>query len=153
MPSTGAPIQSPPPSAPPSPPGGCSKTQLEWAGSWQPGTYGSVDERTEQICGSYVLGADPDPIMIFFARVWGPLASARAEAASLLQLLLDVRQRYGHRVHLLIFVDCLIVLDILRNWGHSDLHPGPKEVIHFAVVCPRIAELRQWAGNITLLKP
>ena len=63
-----------------------------------------------------------------------------------------MRQRFGHRVHLLIFVDCLVVLDILRKWGHNDFHPGPKEVIHFTVVRPLIAELRQWAGNITLLK-
>jgi ribonuclease HI len=90
--------------------------------------------------------------MVFSARVGGPLASARAEAASLLQLLLDVRQRYGYHVHLLIFVDCLVVLDILRKWGHSDFHPGPKEVIHFTVVRPLIAELCRWAGNITLLK-
>ena len=93
--------------------------------------------------GAYVLGADPDPVMVFSARVGGPLASARAEAASLLQLLLDVKQRYGHHAHLLIFVDCLVVLDILRKWGHSDFHPGPKEVIHFTVVRPLIAELRQ----------
>ena len=116
------------------------------------GTDGSVDESTEQMGGAYVLGAGPDPTMVFSARVGGPLASARAEAASLLQLLLDVRQRYGHHVHLLIFVDCLVVLDILRKWGRSDFHPGPKEVIHFTVIRPLIEELRQWAGNITLLK-
>ena len=46
------------------------------------GTDGSVDERAEQMGAAYVLGADPDPITTFFARVGGPLASARAEAAS-----------------------------------------------------------------------
>ena len=49
----------------------------------------------------------------FHARVGGPLVTARADAASILQLLRDVRQHYIHRVHLLIFVDCLVVLDIL----------------------------------------
>ncbi len=44
----------------------------------------------------YVLGADPLPIISFFARVGGLLASARAEAASLLQLVRDVRQRYSN---------------------------------------------------------
>jgi hypothetical protein len=101
---------------------------------------------------AYVLGTDPDPTMFFFARVGGPLASARAEAASLLQLLQDVRRRYGHRVHLLIFVDCLVILDILRKWGRSDFHPNPKEIIHFTVIRPLLDELRQWTGNITLLK-
>ncbi len=102
--------------------------------------------------GAYLFCADPDPIMIFSAPVGGPLASARAEAASPLQLLLDVQQRYGHHVHLLIFVDCLVVLDILRKWGRSDFNPGPKEVIHFTVVLSLITELWQWAGNNTLLK-
>ncbi len=73
-----------------------------------------VDERTEVMGAGYVLGADPLPIISFFARVGGPLASARVEAASLLQLLRDVRQRYSNQVHLLIFVDCLVVLDIIR---------------------------------------
>ena len=63
-----------------------------------------------------------------------------------------IRGTFGHHIHLLIFVDCLVELDILRKWGHSDFLPGPKEVIHFTVVRPLIAELRQWAGNITLLK-
>ena len=73
----------------------------------------------------YVLGADTEPIISFSARVSGPLASARAEAASLLQLLQDVLQRFGSQVHLLIFVDCLVILDILRKWGRSDFHPSP----------------------------
>jgi hypothetical protein len=83
------------------------------------GTDGSVDERTEVMGAGYVLGADPLPIISFFTRVGGPLASARAEAASLLQLQRDVRQRYSNQVHLLIFVDCLVVLDIIRKWGQG----------------------------------
>ncbi len=71
----------------------------------------------------YVLGTDPVPIMAFSARVGGPLSTARAEAASLLQLLLDVQQHYSHQAHLLVFVDCLVVLDILQKWGRSDFHP------------------------------
>ncbi len=63
------------------------------------GTDGSVDERSEQMGAAYVLGTDHDTTMFFFARVGGPLASARAEAASLLQLLRD-RRSYGHHVHL-----------------------------------------------------
>ena len=74
----------------------------------------------------YVLGADSAPLMAFSASVGGPLATARAEAASLLQLLLDVRQHYSH--HLLVFVDCLVVLDILQKWGHSDFHLGPRRL-------------------------
>jgi ribonuclease HI len=99
-----------------------------------------------------VLGADPLPIISFFAKVGGPLASARAEAASLLQLLRDVRQLYSNQVHLLIFVDCLVVLDIIRKWGRSDFHPSPKEVVHFAIIYPLLQELRQWLGRVTLVK-
>jgi len=116
------------------------------------GTDGSVDLRAERMGAGYVLGAGPDPIAIYFARVGGPLASARAEAASLLQLLRDVGGRYGRHVHLLIFVDCLVILDILRKWGRSEFHPDPKEIIHFTVIYPLIEELRQWTGNITLFK-
>ncbi len=116
------------------------------------GTDGSVDERTEVMGAGYVLGAGPLPIISFFARVGGPLASARAEAASLLQLLRDVRQWYSNHVHLLIFVDCLVVLDIIRKWGRNDFHPSPKEVVHFAVIYPLLQELRQWLGRVTLVK-
>jgi hypothetical protein len=84
-----------------------------------------VDERNEVMSAGYVLGAEPQPIISFFARVGGPLASTRAEAASLLQLLRDVRQRYSNRVHLLIFVYCLVVLDIIRKWRRNDFHPSP----------------------------
>ena len=84
----------------------------------------------------------------------GPLASARAEPVSLLQLLRNVRRRYGNNAHLLIFVDCLVILDILGKWGHSNFHPNPKQIMHFTVVPgrPLIDELRQLAKNITLLK-
>ena len=116
------------------------------------GTDGSVDERAELMGAGYVLGDDPVPTLTFHARVGGPLASARAEAASLLQLLKDVRLRYIRQVHLLIFVDCPVILDILRKWGRSDYHPGPKEIIHFTVLRPLLEELRQWRGTVTLVK-
>ena len=103
-----------------------------------------MDEQAELMGAGYVLGDDPVPILTFHARVGGPLAS---EAASLLQLLKDVRLCYIHRVHLLIFVDCLVILDIMRKWGRSDYHPGPKEIIHFTVLRPLLEELRQWCGT------
>ena len=68
------------------------------------GTDGSVDECYAVMSAGYVLGTESQPIISFFARVGGPLASTRAEAASLLQLLRDVRHRFRNRVHLLIFV-------------------------------------------------
>ena len=123
----------------------------EWDGLVA-GTDGSVDVRAERMGAGYVLGADPVPVMAFSARVGGPLSTARAEAASLLQLLLDVRQHFSHQTHLLVFVDCLVVLDILQKWGRYDFHPGPKEIVHFAVIRPLLHELRQWTGNVTLVK-
>ena len=116
------------------------------------GTDGSVDVRAERMGAGYVVGVDPVPDMVFSARVGGPLSTARAEAASLLQLLLDVKQQHGHQTHLLVFVDCLVVLDILQRWGRSDFHPGPKEIVHFAVIRPLLYELRQWSGTVTLVK-
>jgi hypothetical protein len=58
----------------------------------------------------------------------------------------------SNQVHLLIFVDCLVVLDIIRKWGRSDFHPSPKEVVHFTVIYPLLQELRQWLGRVTLIK-
>ncbi len=108
-----------------------------------------MDERNEVMSAGYVLGAEPQSIISYFARVGGPLASTRAEAASLLQLLRDARHRYSNRVHLLIFVDCLVVLDIIRKSGRSDFHPSPNEVVHFAVIYPLLQELRRWIGKVT----
>jgi hypothetical protein len=42
------------------------------------GTDGSVDKRVEWMGTGYVVGADPIPILTFFARVGGPLATTRA---------------------------------------------------------------------------
>jgi hypothetical protein len=92
------------------------------------GTDGSMDEA---------------PLMTLSLRVGGPLASVRAEAASLLQLLLDVAGQYGRNVRLLIFIDCLVLLDILRKWGTYNFHPRPQDVVHFDVIYPLLLELRQ----------
>ena len=79
----------------------------------------------------------------------GPLASVRAEAAGLLQLLRDVSIKYGRRVRLLIFIDCQVMLDILRKCRTHNFHPRPKEVVHFY---PFLLELRQWSGDLVLMK-
>ena len=70
----------------------------------------------------------------------------------MLQLLLDVRQRYGSCVHLLIFVECLVIFDIIRKWGRSDFHPSPRDIVHFAVIYPLLQALRKWIGKVTLVK-
>ena len=76
-----------------------------------------VDERSERMGAGYALGEDPVPLLTFFA----------SEAAGLLQLLQDVRERNGHRVNRLVFVDCLMLSDILKKWGRDDLYPEPKK--------------------------
>ena len=63
----------------------------------------------------YVVGDAVAPLMTLSLRVRGPLISVRAEAASLLQLLRDVAGQYGRNIRLLIFIDCLVRLDILRK--------------------------------------
>ncbi len=82
----------------------------------------------------------------------GPLASVRAEAASLLQLLRDVAGQCGRNIGLLIFIDCLVLLDILSQWGTYNFHPRPQEVVHFDVIYPLLLELRQWSGDLVLMK-
>jgi ribonuclease HI len=116
------------------------------------GTDGSVDESSETMGAGYAIGDAPLPIRVLSAPVGGPLASVRAEAASLLQLLRDVAGSHGRHTPVLIFVDCLVLLNILSKWGRHDFHPNPKEVVHFDIIFPLLEELRQWRGQITLMK-
>jgi ribonuclease HI len=125
--------------------------RLSWEGLVA-GTDGSVDERTECMGAGYVVGGDVLPLLTLSSRVGGPLASVRAEAASLLQLLRDVSTKYGRSVRLLIFIDCQVLLDILRKWGTHNFHPRPREVVHFDVIYPLLLELRQWLGDLVLMK-
>jgi hypothetical protein len=74
------------------------------------GTDGSVDERTECMGAGYVVRDAEAPHMTLSLRVGGPLASVRAEAASLLQLLLDVAGQCGRNI-LLVTTGC--------NIGHT----------------------------------
>ena len=117
---------------------------------------GSVDERTECMGAGYAVEGDEIPLMTLFLRpklrVGGPLASVRADADSLLQLLRDVSIKYGRSVRLLSFIDCQVLLDILRKWGTHSFHPRPKEVVHFDVIYPLLLELRQWLGDLVLMK-
>jgi ribonuclease HI len=55
-------------------------------------------------------------------------------------------------VNLLVFDDCLVVLDILRKWGRDDFHPDPKEVTFFDIILQLLHELRQRSGNVTMVK-
>ena len=116
------------------------------------GTDGSVDVRSERMGAGYAIGAHPVPIRVFSAPVGGPLASIRPEAASLLQILRDLAANYDSRIPLLIFVGCLVLLDILRKWGRHDFHPNPKDVVHFDIISPLLTELSQWPGKKTLVK-
>ena len=101
----------------------------------------------------YVVGWDPIPIMTLLIRVGGPLATTRAEAASLLQLIRDVVGRSrGTSFNLLIFIDCLVVLNILIKWGLSDYYPRPKEIVHFDVIYQLLVEPSLWSGTARLVK-
>ena len=66
----------------------------------------------------------------FSAPVRGPVASLRSEAAGMLSILQKVEALYNGHVQLLIFTDCLVLLLILPNWGHSDFWPDPGDVVH-----------------------
>jgi hypothetical protein len=50
--------------------------------------------------------------------------------------------RKGHGVNLLVFVDCLVVLDILSKWERTDFYPDPKEVVRFDVIRHLLTEQR-----------
>ena len=116
------------------------------------GTDGSVDEKTESMGAGYVVGVDPIPHMTLSVRVGGPLSTTRAEAASLLRLVRDVGNTSTCRICLLVFVDCMLVLEILSKRGRWDYHPRPKEIVHFDVISQLLVELRKWPGSIKLVK-
>jgi ribonuclease HI len=80
----------------------------------------------------------------------GPLSTLRAEGASLLQLLLDLSNELS--TSLLVFVDCLVLLDILQRWGQVSFPPHPADVVHFDVIFPLLNELRRWTGLVRLVK-
>ena len=52
----------------------------------------------------------------------------------------------------MIFTDCLVLLLILSNWGHSDFWPDPGDVVHFDVIFPLIQKLRGWSKKVILIK-
>ncbi len=84
-----------------------------------------ANERTGRMGAGFAVGIDEEPLMTYSASVGGPLAPLRAEAASLLQLLRRVRERFPDHADLLVFIDCLVLLDILLKWGRSDFQPQP----------------------------
>jgi len=89
------------------------------------GTDGSANNRTGRMGAGFALGIQKEPLMTYSVSVGGPLAPLRAEAASLFQLLRRVRERFPSHVNLLVFIDCLVLLDILLKWGRSDFQPQP----------------------------
>ena len=52
----------------------------------------------------------------------------------------------------MIFTDCLVLLLMLSNWGHSNFWPDPGDVVHFDVISPLIQKLRGWSTNVILIK-
>ena len=71
----------------------------------------------ERMGAGYVTGTAQETETSLSASVGGPLSTLRAEGASLLRLLLDLRD--GSSTPLLVFVDCLVLLDILQRWGDA----------------------------------
>ena len=118
------------------------------------GSDGSVQRKQERMGTGYVVthGTDLAPIQIFCAPVGGPLASIRAEATGLLYLLRWFRATWRGTERLVIFIDCLGLLQILSKWGTKEFWPGPKDVIHFDVLLPLLQLLREWTSELVLMK-
>jgi ribonuclease HI len=116
------------------------------------GTDGSACMRTDRMGAGFALGTERIPLLQFSAPVGGPVSSMRAEAASLLQYLRRVRAQFPDQHALLIFIDCLVLLDILMKWGKSEFQPQPRDIVHFDVLVPLLTELRLWPGTVLLMK-
>jgi ribonuclease HI len=108
--------------------------------------------RTDRMGAGFALGTERIPLLQFSAPVGGPVSSMRAEAASLLQYLRRVRAQFPDQHALLIFIDCLVLLDILMKWGKSEFQPQPRDIVHFDVLVPLLTELRLWPGTVLLMK-
>ncbi len=98
----------------------------------------------------YVVGADPVQVEVLAVRVGGPLSTLRAEAAGLLQLL--TRLSRIQQAPLLVFIDSLVLLDILQKWGNTSFNPWPNDILHFDVIFPLLNILRQWQYPVRLVK-
>jgi ribonuclease HI len=98
----------------------------------------------------FALGIERIPLLQFSAPVGGPVSSLRAEAASLLHFLRRVRERFPDQCDLLIFIDCLVLLDILIS--RSEFQPQPSDIVHFDILLPLLRELRLWPGSVLLMK-
>ena len=59
---------------------------------------------------------------------------------------------YNGHVQLIMFTDCLVLLLILSNWGHSYFWPDPGDVVHFDMIFPLIQKLRGWSKKIIFIK-
>ena len=121
--------------------------RLTWAGIIA-GTDGGVDWKNERMGAGYATGAERETETSFSASVGGPLSTL--QGASLLQLLLDLSNQLS--TPLLVFVDCLVLLDILQRWGQVSFHPHPADVIHFDVIFSLLHELRRRKGPMQLVR-
>ncbi len=81
------------------------------------GTDGLACMRTDRMGAGFALGTEKIPLLQYSAPVGGPVSSMRTGAASLLQFLRRVRAIFPDHHDLLIFIDCLVLLDILMKWG------------------------------------
>ena len=102
--------------------------------------------------GFVVTDEDGHIILDLSAPVGAPVASLRSEAAGIFSILQKVEAHYNRHVQLMIFTDCLVLLLILSNWGHSDFWPDQGDVVHFDMSFPLIQKLRWWPKKVSLIK-
>ena len=100
----------------------------------------------------FAIGRERQPLLTFSAPVGGPYSPLRAEAVSLLQALRTIRIQLPEQTTLLLFVDCLVLLNILMKWGKSEFQPHPRDIAQFDVLLPLLTELRTWPGVVVLMK-
>jgi hypothetical protein len=129
---------------------------LTWAGITA-STDGGVDWKNERMGAGYVTGTALETEISFRASVGGPLSTLRTEGASLLQLLFNINNELS--TPLLVFVDCLVLLDILQRWGQVSFHPHSADSVRFDVIFTLLNELAsaplvaQRAHSCALLGP
>ena len=111
------------------------------------------------MCTRFVLVEKPGSTVSlpFSAPVGGPLVTLLAEAVGLLYLLRRAKSHFERAIPLLVFIDCMVLLQILQKsdfWPdpRSDFWPDPRDIMHIDIIFPLLQELHQWNASLKLVK-
>ena len=102
----------------------------------------------EKMGAGVTVGGNPVSDINLSFPVGGPLSFLRPEAAAVHKVVSIVPDDSP----LLIFIDCLVLLVVLAQWGQEDLLPDPEDIKHFDIIEPCFQLLRQRTASNNFVK-